>query len=211
MKKWLAAGCLLVSGACLILGAGLGWLFLTDGGRLMRAELACSAARTAECRYAATAHRVRGNEARALPFASRACTLGDNPACDETATASVFGEGLRFAPEVSRPFLEQTCESAAMRRRLSMPVGILACRRLGDALASGQSLAKDASRAGVMFDTACGDGDALSCGTACGGVQAGGPRARTPTRRACLPPRARPGFCAPPASSRRLGRLDAQQ
>ena len=116
MKKWLAAGCLLVLGACLILASGLGWLFLTDGGRLMRAEVACRSGRSgrsgrsAECRYAATAHRARGNEARALGSTSRACTLGDNPACDEMATAAVFGDGLRIAPEVSRSFLEQACE-----------------------------------------------------------------------------------------------------
>jgi hypothetical protein len=164
MKKWLVVGCLGVCAIGLLIAVALGWYFLSEGGRILRMEMACNGGNGDECRNAADALRRQGYEARALVSMEKACALGQDAACGEMATAAILGTGLALAPDASRAFLEKACDSGAFRRRLPAPLGILACRRLGEALSSGHGLEKDSKRAAGFFDTACGEGDALSCG-----------------------------------------------
>jgi hypothetical protein len=163
MKKWLGCSCTAVIAVCLFVAAGLSWFFLSVHGQLLQRERACSDGNAAACLDAANGRRQRDEIGRALEHLGRACSLGIDSACGEMAEATVFGAGLEQAPATSQAFLEQACESGTLRKRLALPVGLLACRRLGRAAAEGREVTRDTRLASELLDLACAEGDAVSC------------------------------------------------
>lgn len=187
MKKWLVIGCLGVGALVLLAVSALAWFFFSSRGRLLRTEMACNGGSAAECRMAAEAHRLRGAGGKAVGFERQACTAGSDDACSDLAVSAVFGDALALNPDAAGAFLEQACDSGALRRRLDPPLGILACRRAGTALASGAGLAKSPARSAELLDTACGDGDAYSCGALAGQGATAPERRRQSSEMACHP------------------------